>query len=403
MKKKKYIKLTYDELLSRCLNGELEHKHMTEDDYGLLLDYSTNRVVFDFCVVGLTKLGKYEEYTEDFKRFKEFTQKNAEQNNESQAKGKNPPENDYAKLSYIELRSMVLSGELEHEYMSESVYVYLLENETEFSNKAHHDEESYTAVIDFCATGLKRFDKYKDLSDIEIYTMFISGQVERKNIEREVLEAFYKPKRRFYSPVSVIRVVVENPKLFARAIGELLAIFYKAHKRIAVAGIAIMSIFAITLTSAALGYNFIDLIRNAINNPDRTDTDNEGNQVLVAEDTTRVYNSMSELLEFENLSILFPVKLPIGYEFTDFLVFEIETGLQIQAFSTEPYISFIVLIGANVVHEYFDYEINEIEYSIVESNDWLYQAFWSYNGDYYSIVVSDKAIISEIINNLKEY
>jgi len=395
--KKKYINLNYDKLLAMCLSGELEHEYMTEDDYGLLLDYSTNSFVIDFCTDGLKRLGKYEEY-EEF-----IEQKTAECENKPQAKDGESPERDYSKLTYVELRGMVLRGELEHEYISESVYVYLLENETEFSNEAHQDEESYTAVVDFCTAGLKRFDKYKGLSDFEIYTSFISGQVERKNIEREVLEAFYRPKRRFVSPISVIRVFIEDPKLFARAIGELFVVFYKAHKRVVVAGMVVFSVFTVTLTASALGYNVVDLFRSAFSKSDKTDTDEDGNQIFLAE--LRFYESIIELLEVENLSILFPAKLPVGYEFTDFIVSEREndTKTQIQAFATEPYISFVVIIDTDSVMESYHYEANGIEYNILDLGNELYQAEWIYSDNYYTVIVSDKAILSEIIENLKEY
>jgi hypothetical protein len=61
-----------------------------------------------------------------------------------------------------------------------------------------------------------------------------------------------------------------------------------------------------------------------------------------------------------------------------------------------------VRLGANIIIDSYSYEINGIKFVVVELDDGLYQAVWSYNEDYYTLVVNDREVLSEIIQNLQE-
>ena len=108
----------------------------------------------------------------------------------------------------------------------------------------------------------------------------------------------------------------------------------------------------------AMGYdNFIDMIRSAINSNDGRATNPTIQRDTVYADKFRTYDSMSELLATENLSIIYPTILPKGYEFTYFEVTNEEKFI-ISSFATEPYISFRVQIDVDFQIEDFKFETN---------------------------------------------
>jgi len=150
--KTKYTKLPYHELRAKCLSGELKHEYTTEEDYGLLLDHECQRAtpnsfVLDFCADGFSQLGNYEEYKHMFERAKTAIKKseNAETNYSVL------PKEDYSqllKLPHEELRQKVFGGELNPQYMDESVFERLFCKEVEF-------EYPNSVIINFCIAGLK--------------------------------------------------------------------------------------------------------------------------------------------------------------------------------------------------------------------------------------------------------
>jgi hypothetical protein len=99
---------------------------------------------------------------------------------------------------------------------------------------------------------------------------------------------------------------------------------------------------------------------------------------------------------------MYPAVLPAGYIFTNFEVTDFGTELEILVYASDPYIAFRVLVGANMIVNDYSHEANGIKYNVSDLGDGLYQAQWTNGTDYYTIVVSDNAILSEIIKNLKE-
>ena len=290
---------------------------------------------------------------------------------------------DYNGLSFKELRQMCLDGELEHERMSQRKYEYLMGCEAD----SHNSEE---AIFNFCIEGLKRFEHYKGLEDVEIWGEAIILHSKGEYIELAVMSDYYRLPKESEEQVSEVPLTERRR-------------FPKKAKRAIVAVCAIISVLAvITVTAAALGYNVLDLIKKALNIPDTTVSDDSGNDMIFT-GNSRSYNSMTEMLESENLSILYPVELPTGYSFTDYEVVDDGLYFEIKAYATKPHISFIVLIGANFQIDSYGYETNNINYNISELGDGLYKAHWSDNADYYEIVIDDKEILSLIIESLKEY
>lgn len=263
--------------------------------------------------------------------------------------------NNYSELLYEELRAMLLNNELEHEYMTEEDYSHLLDYETELDDPSN-------IVLNFCFDGLSRFDKYKDCDNINIDIKSLAKIHDKGNFK-----------------------------------------FSKNIRRVSIAVIAVISsFFVITVTAAALGYNVIELALKALNTQEKTATDNDGNEIILT-DNTRFYSSMNEMLNTENLKILYPEKLPDNYKFTDFRVDDFNNRLEIMAFATEPYISFEVIVKANYdIEDNYSYKINDIEYNTVVMDNGMFQAYWSDGENYYTIVVSEEAILSDIIKNLKE-
>jgi len=277
--------------------------------------------------------------------------------------------NNYSDLSYEELRDFLLNGELNHEDMDEENYAFLLDNEVKFG-------DCNETVLDFCTDGLKRFEKYKECLNFE----------QNKNIDFEAIVSQHQ--------IEALIECVERDEYEIK--------IRRKPKRFLVAIAAVVASFAIiTVTVSAMGYDIIDLIRNALNSPDKSANDNQGHGVNLTDDF-RFYNSMNEMLEIENIGILYPAELPVGYEFTDFEVTDFSSQFILGAYGSEPYISFEVNINVNRQIENYEFEVNGIQYNIAE-RDGMYHAEWLVGEDYYTIVVGDRAVISEIIENLTEF
>jgi hypothetical protein len=367
---------------------------MEEFDYALLLDDesdldSPSSAVIEFCDVGLKKLGKYDDYEWLFKKI-------AGKTKTAITHCVKPPEKEYSKIHTGELRQMLLDGELFHEYMSQPIYERLLDNET-------YEDPNSPVVVAFCSEGLRKLEKYAGLEDLEIYMRFMDERKSREQIENDVMDTFYIGRKKgtvatvVLAPFAFVSLLVRKPKYVIASLPELFGFFYRKHKRVAVAGIAISLALVFTLTVSAMGFNVIDLGRRILNLPERTPTD-IGDNEIIRTDTFRFYDSIDELLEFENLSILFPS----SYEFNNFEITDFGAEVEVLATTLEPYIRFVVRIGFNNSIEHYDYEVNGIRYYVIERDDGLYQAGWTHNSDYYMVVIADSEMLSEIIENLQE-
>jgi hypothetical protein len=273
----------------------------------------------------------------------------------------------YGELSTGELRELCVNGELNADLMSLSDYERLFDYETDL-------DEPQSSVLVFCSNGLNQHEAYgKHLPKPTLESIFEKHEqmFGGKTIEPEVKKRRFVPTSRWGRIVATIAICV--------AVGL-----------IALQGVAM-----------AMGYdNFVHMIRSAINSSDGRATNPAIGRETFLNDDVRFYDSLEALLEYEYIDVLLPAHLPSGYAFSHFEIDDTSDRLRIILSATEPFISFIVFIGAGFQVEDYTYEINNIKYSIDEVGDNLYQAHWIDGEDYYTIVVSDRAIISEIINNL---
>ena len=318
--------------------------------------------------------------------------------------------------TYNELRAMLLNGNLNPDYMTEAKYEYLYKNEIsrsdefDLGNPADEGLIEHLTVLDFCTKGLRTFEKYKGLSDIQLFLAFNHRKAEIEEAEREVMTSFRRhPLRQnklamfFLAPIAVVMMIARHPKMMLKTAGALFKKFYRSHKLAVVTGALVLTFaLGVSVTASALGYSVLDLIKSALNSPDKTATGDDG-KVMVFTENTRFYNSFSEMIEAENIRILYPAKLPYGYEFTEFRVDEFDDYFEVKAHNEEPYVSIHILVDVkyDIDDDYLN-ETNGIRYNIVETDDGFYQADWSDGTDYYTIVVGDKNILSEIIENLEE-
>jgi hypothetical protein len=349
--------LSYKELRNKALSDEIIHEQMNILDYERLLDNEAaldnpDAVVVETAITGLKCFDKYKDL-DDIMIFTATLEKLVKWDSAVEERSE----------SFVEsLRNQILSGELTHSGMNVSVYEYILDNEVLL-------DEPSAEVIEFCTDGLTKCDEYEGLEPIEIYINAMSRQSETAE-----------------SSISIVKAKRVKPL-----------------KRVFVAAVAvIVTLLVITLTAAAFGYNVIDLIREAFKSPDNAVIDSDGRLVFSLDDIN-FYESINEMLESEEVNILFPTQLSVGYEFIDFRVAD-NGGLEIRAYSSEPYLDFRVEIDTNQVDPgSYTHEINNIEYSVFERDDRLYQAWWFYGSDYYTIVADNESVLSEIIENLKEY
>jgi hypothetical protein len=274
----------------------------------------------------------------------------------------------YGDLSTGELREMCVNGELDADLMSLSDYERLFDYETDL-------DEPQSSVLVFCSNGLNQHEAYgKHLPKPSLESVYERHEQMFGGKSAEP-QATPKAKKRQFAPTS----------RWGKLVATFVAVFIGA--ALLAQGVAY-----------AFGYNLIEMFWNAISNPERFIGDSSGDNEMNFTNNTRFYNSMEEMLETENLNILYPARLPGGYVFSDFIVTD-TTRFTIRFLSAEPFLEFTIDIGANVQIENYDYEIDGMKFYIIE-RDGLHQAGWSDSGDYYTVVVGDSETLLKIINNL---
>jgi hypothetical protein len=272
----------------------------------------------------------------------------------------------YGDLSVCELREMCVSGELNADLMSLSDYERLFDYETDL-------DEPQSSVLIFCSNGLNKHEAYgKHLPKPSIESVFEKHEqmFGGKPTEPKAKKRRFVPTSRWGRFVATITICIT------------------------------VGLIALQGVAMAMGYdNFVAWIRSALRSPESVVADSQGVESIFTEGV-RFYTSTIGLLETENLDVLFPAMLPEEYGFTNFEVDDSGNHTLILLSATEPFISYGIRIGVNIQLDSYDYEINGICFRILEIGDDLHQADFIYEADYYTIVVGDKDILSEIINNL---
>ena len=264
------------------------------------------------------------------------------------------PQN-YKEISARELREMLLNNTLNVDLMDLEEYEKLFGYEIEL-------DEPSDVVLSFCNKCLEQYEYYGVDIPIPSYNSILQKHNARSKSKKAAIGFPVKPKR------------------FVIIIAAILA-----------------ALFLIAATAAAFGYNVLNMLINTLHSPKKEAINYDGNTIFRTDDT-RTYNSLDELLEVENLKILYPAKLPDGYAFTDFRVSDYGRGLEILLFSVDSFVEFHVCFGVNYPVESI-YETNNITYNVFETNGYN-QAEWNYGEDYYTIAVDDESTLLEIINNL---
>ena len=351
-----YSKIPTNLLRAMAITGGLKHERMTEALYRNLLAqekerYMFNLLVIDFCTTGLNKLGLDANVSNVNINRKKKVMKNIK---------------NYNTLSYKKLREMLLNGELEHQYVTQEVCMYLFDNE--FKTK-----KPDSIVINFCVDALLQFGEYEKGEKLGVLQTN-HGEVDVEAIVRKYeIEALLNKARK-----------QAEKRECSKPHGQA-----KRFKRFAVAGVAALVTFAI-----AVGFGYPDFFKVFVNLPAETSTYNDEAEIKFKE--TRYYDSMNEMFKNENVEILYNIELLNEY-FTDFEAF----NGRLLAYDSTFNLSFEIKIGANIQIEQYDYETqNGLKYNTVDKGNGVYQACWSVNGDYYEIVADDMAILSQIINKL---
>ena len=171
-----------------------------------------------------------------------------------------------------------------------------------------------------------------------------------------------------------------------------------------VAAIMAVLMSVTVLVAAAFGVNILEYISKIV----RQD---EGSQINVDEFTfhnggeIKYYSSVSEMVTYENLDIMYPTKLPENVKIETIRLNKSSRENDKLRIITNTEI--IISIEKNASYEdIWDkhdsfYEINEVKYYIFQRND-VYLATCYHKGDYYSIQANNYDDLILIINNLKE-
>lgn len=139
---------------------------------------------------------------------------------------------------------------------------------------------------------------------------------------------------------------------------------------------------------------------------DAGDRVNEGNITLIKNDEAVAYQSIEELLEKENLDILYPAELPDGVQITkisqqiiaeDFILYSIhftDTELSM-AISSE------ITVSEEDLRQYEQYISADTTFFIAQTSDGMFQAIGHYDGAQYLICSKSYNMLLFIIDNMK--
>jgi hypothetical protein len=277
---------------------------------------------------------------------------------------------DYNKLSAEELRELLLSDELKHELMTEEDYTALLDIETEYDAPSEK-------VIDFCADGLMKFPKYKNVGSrgFDISELTKSEEVKP-----------FAPKRR------------------------------KLRKVVFVAAAIITTMLLAQLVAAAMGYNLFEFVFNW-NKPDVVHISNENIAIQTAHSTDNEIINKDFELEYTTIEDM-PTTMKNFLPNYVYGAFEFIMATHLNRDNSEVYLFYffdekenILLFGvkkaADIIIEkdddgyYEEYTLDGVLFKIF-TNMGDFQAMWIYNGYVYSLHThfDDVSKIKEILGNL---
>jgi hypothetical protein len=234
----------------------------------------------------------------------------------------------YGDSSTVELRELFLNGELDSDLMTLSDYERLFDYETDL-------DEPQSSVLVFCSNGLNQHEAYG------------------KHLPKPSLESVFEKHEQMFGG----KLTEPKATKARRGMKSWSGLRWAATIAICVA----IATVALQGVAMAMGYdNFVAWIRSALRSPESVVVDSQGVESIFTKGV-RFYNSTEELIETENLDVLFPTMLPEGYGFTNFEVDDSGNHMLILLSATEPLIEFMVSVDANFHIDSFDYKTNGIE------------------------------------------
>lgn len=174
-------------------------------------------------------------------------------------------------------------------------------------------------------------------------------------------------------------------------------------KRIAIVAAAIIIMMTTTVAiAAAFGVNIFEYIKNIASEPDGT-TVNIDEFTFYNAKSTKKYNSIQEMVESENLDIMYPTRLPDGVDIESIRLTDNTNGNNMVQISTNIVsVNIQIELRTSELISYFDkiYENNEVIYYIRTKE--ACSATCYYKNNYYYISANTYEDLILIINNMKE-
>ena len=170
-----------------------------------------------------------------------------------------------------------------------------------------------------------------------------------------------------------------------------------------VAAIVALLISAATMTASAFGFNVFEYFREVMGLSAGEKAD-KGTVTLINRGEAKEYDSIEELLEAENINILYPSVLPEGIEITTIKIKEdTKGGNFIQVLTNDTVTNYVVYTDRESTNgTYSDCEEHKYNGIIFYVNVELNSAFCYRNNCFYSIQAKNYESIILIIQNLKE-
>lgn len=175
-------------------------------------------------------------------------------------------------------------------------------------------------------------------------------------------------------------------------------------RRIGLVAAVITVILATTaLLASAFNVNIFEYISEIVRKDQGSRIDVDG-FTFYHNGESKQYSSIEEMIEKENLDIMYPTKWPEGiYVVTTQLVTEINGNTVVQFFTNNVAINFEVELNSSPKTSNSDqsYEHNGVLYHIVKHD--IYTAACNYKGKNYYISADTKEKLILIIENIKEF
>lgn len=176
--------------------------------------------------------------------------------------------------------------------------------------------------------------------------------------------------------------------------------FKRIPKRSLTVVFSMVLLLTFSITAFTFGNRIVDMRKLLLKMPEKTVTEHNGNKIIYSSDM-RNYDTIDEMAEAEEIDIVYPRKLPEGYEFDIINVVDMGDYLEIKINSTnQEQLIFSIITNYAVSSEDFMYEANDIQFNINYRNS-LYEAYWFHNDNYYTLACENEQELLKIINTVK--